>query len=93
MNFVRLRWQINLLLIKLLISSLTSPEESLRVNDYDTVYGIHGRPNPHGARLLVGGGLEHLSSEEKRVIQRVGFALPCIPKDGDHLEKFLRPAA
>eukprot|EP00095_Tigriopus_kingsejongensis_P011888 snap_masked-scaffold410_size180147-processed-gene-0.21 protein:Tk11888 transcript:snap_masked-scaffold410_size180147-processed-gene-0.21-mRNA-1 annotation:"hypothetical protein TRIADDRAFT_64258" len=41
--------------------------------------------NAHGARDLLCGRLEHLLPLKKGVVQGVGFALPSIAHDGDHL--------
>lgn len=71
----------------------TVPEQPLRIDDHYFAGGVKRRPHTHRTGLLCGRSLEHLSACEERVVQGVRFALPCVAKDGHHLQQLVGVAA
>ena len=68
-------------------------QQALRVDHDHFVNGVERRPHADRAGLLRGGGLEHLLAREERVVQRVGFALAGVAKDGHHFQQTVPLAA
>ena len=71
----------------------TVPEQPLCVDDHDVAVGVKRCPHAHGAGLLCGRSLEHLSAHEEGMVQGVRLALSCVAKDGHHLQQLVGLAA
>lgn len=71
----------------------TVPEQPLCVDDHHVAVGVKRCPHTHGAGLLRGRSLEHLSAHEEGVVQGVRLALSCVAEDGHHLQQLVGLAA
>lgn len=67
-------------------------KQPFRVNDNHLVDGVKRCPHTHCAGLLCGRCLENFPAHEESVVQRVGFALSCVAKDGHDLQQLVRVA-
>lgn len=67
-------------------------KQPLCVDDHQLVDGVKRCPHTHCAGLLCGRGLENFPPHKEGVVQRVGFALSCIAKDGHDLQQLVRVA-